>query len=174
MLESLPGPWPHRFLILASVLGAVGVALAAIGAQLLVSAVIAAFTGGLGGGPGFSFKDFFKLLFGSLVFAGGVGLGCFVLRTALKATGSVATDILLAGAALIPLGIALLAGAIVGKIVAALGVAVLIVGFSLTVLVLFTGFTRIGGVKEGPASYLVALTLVIGGAVSWMVGRIFS
>ncbi len=40
MLESLPGPWPHRFLILASVLGAVGVALAAIGAHALADILV--------------------------------------------------------------------------------------------------------------------------------------
>lgn len=143
--------------------------LAAIGVQLLTSAIMGAI---MGMSPPFSFKAFFQILLGGLIFAGGVGLGVFVLRSALKAAGSFATDFLLAGAAVVPLGIGFLAGGVLGKIIALLGLAVFITGFSLSVLVLFTGFTRIGGVKEGPASYLVALALVIGGVVAWIVGKI--
>jgi len=40
MSESLPGPWPNRFLILAGVFGAIGVALAAIGAHALADILV--------------------------------------------------------------------------------------------------------------------------------------
>lgn len=40
MSESLPGPWPNRFLILACVFGAVGVALAAIGAHAFADILV--------------------------------------------------------------------------------------------------------------------------------------
>jgi len=40
MTESLPGPWPYRFLVLASVFGAIGVALAAIGAHALADILV--------------------------------------------------------------------------------------------------------------------------------------
>lgn len=40
MSQSVPGPWPNRFLILASVFGAIGVALAAIGAHALADILV--------------------------------------------------------------------------------------------------------------------------------------
>ena len=40
MSESLPGPWPRRFLVLACVFGAIGVALAAIGAHALADILV--------------------------------------------------------------------------------------------------------------------------------------
>lgn len=145
--------------------------LAAIGGQLILGAIMGAFTGGLGG-PGFQFGAFLKGILWGVIFGGGVALGCFAVRKIFNAAGSIAGDLLLAGAALLPLGIGLFAGGVLGKIIPVLGVILLVIGFSLAILVLFTGFTRVAHVKEGPASYLSALALIIGGAVVWLLGKL--
>lgn len=147
--------------------------LAAIGGQLIMGAIMGALMG-FGGAGGFEFGAFLKGILWGVIFGAGVALGCFVVRKIFNAAGSIAGDLLLAGAALLPLGIALFAGGILGKLMPVLGVILLIIGMSLTVLVLFTGFTRVSGIKEGPASYLSALALIVGGAVIWLIGKLTS
>lgn len=147
--------------------------LAAIGGQLITSAVAGAMMGGFGA-PGFQFTVFLKGILWGVVFGGGVAVGCLVVRKIFNAAGSIAGDLLLAGAAVLPLGVGVFAGGILGKIIPLLGVLVLLVSFSLSILVLFTGFTRVAGIKEGPASYLSALALAMGIAVVWLLAKLTS
>lgn len=48
----------------------------------------------------------------------------------------------------------------------------LLVGLSLTVLVVFTGLARVAGIKEGLASYLVAGVLAAGMLVANLITRL--
>lgn len=147
-----------------------------IGMRFLAGAIMGMFMPGAGAsvGAGFTIGVYFKLFLTGLLFAAGLAVGCYAMRTAFKAAGSIVTDVFLAGAAVLPLGIGFLAGGILGKIHAGLGLGVLMIGFSLTVLVLFTGFSRIAGIKEGSASYAVGVALIIGTVVSGIVLKILS
>ena len=87
--------------------------------------------------------------------------------------GNFAFDIFIGGAALLPVGL----GALVTYLLSLIGISGVIgqlpmlVGFSLMILVIFTGLARVAGLKEGLSSYLVAVVLSVGLLLGYLVGR---
>jgi hypothetical protein len=119
------------------------------------------------------FKGFSILLLTSLGFAAGIAGGNFLARTLFKGQGSIGFDVFSGGAALLPMGLGLLAASLLGMV----GIGGVInsipsmVGACLTVLVLFTGLTRVAQIEEGKASYFVGAILVIGATAAYLVAR---
>jgi len=135
--------------------------------------IISALTGGFGSMGSMGFKGFLLVLFTSLAFGAGVGIGNYLARLAFKGQGAVSFDVFLGGATLLPIGI----GALVSSLLGLIGIGGIIgqlpamVGACLGILVLFTGLNRIAGIKEGPSSYLVAAVLTVGGFCAYLVAR---
>jgi hypothetical protein len=119
------------------------------------------------------FKGFLVLLLTSFGFAAGVAAGNYLTRLALKGQGSLSFDIFSGGASLLPLGLGLLATAILSMvgISGAIGSVPTMIGGCLMVLVLFTGLTRVANINEGPASYSVGAILVVGTIAAYLIGR---
>jgi len=119
------------------------------------------------------FKGFLVSLLASFGFAAGVAGGNFLARLALKGQGSLSFDIFSGGAALLPLGLGLLASSILSVIgiTGAIGSVPTMIGGCLLVLVLFTGLTRVANINEGPASYSVGVILVVGVMAAYLIGR---
>ncbi len=92
----------------------------------------------------------------------GLTLGLFLARTVARGTGALALDIFVAGSALLMVGFAALIGGLLGYQVQML---LTLVALTLAVLVIFTSLTRISGIAEGLAAYLVAGVLVIAALV---------
>jgi hypothetical protein len=134
------------------------------------STIVGSFLPGAGAG---GFRGFLLILLSSFGFAAGVAGGNFAARSVLKGTGNFGFDAFSAGAALLPLGLGFLATAILGVvgISGPIGSVPLIVGMSLLVLVLFTGLTRVAGIKEGPASYVVGFIMVLGSLGAYIFAR---
>lgn len=131
----------------------------------------AALIGGLGI-PGF--KGFLLGLGTTLGMAAGIALGSWLCRLLLRGEGNLAFDIFIGGAALLPIGIGVLVSYLLGVIGIGFPIGALptLIGFSLTILVIFTGLGRIAGIKEGLSSYLVAAVLAAGLSVAYLVARI--
>lgn len=92
----------------------------------------------------------------------GLTLGLFLARSVARGTGALALDIFVAGSALLMVGFAALIGGLLGYQVQML---LTLVALTLAVLVIFTSLTRISGIAEGLAAYLVAGVLVIAALV---------
>lgn len=90
----------------------------------------------------------------------GIALGMFIARKVLRGAGSVAFDVFVAGASLLLIGFATLLGGLLGGTV--FGVLAL-VAFVIAVLVVFTALTRVSGIAEGIAAYVVAGVFVVAG-----------
>lgn len=90
----------------------------------------------------------------------GLALGMFVARKAFRGAGSIAFDAFVAGAALLMVGFAILVGGLLGSTV--FGILILVAGV-IAVLVIFTGLTRVAGISEGVAAYLVAGVFLVAG-----------
>jgi len=152
-----------------------------VGIVFIVVAVICMMVAGggvmsmLGGGFGMSmgFKGFLMGLGITLGVAAGIALGSFLARTVFRGEGNFAFDIFIGGAALLPVGL----GALVTYLLSLIGISGVIgqlpmlVGFSLMILVIFTGLARVAGLKEGLSSYLVAVVLSVGLLLGYLVGR---
>lgn len=123
---------------------------------------------------GFGFKEFAMLLLVSFGFAAGVAAGNYLTRLVFKGQGSLSFDIFSGGAALLPLGLGLLATTIVGLVgvTGSIGSVPSMIGGCLMVLVLFTGLTRVAHINEGPASYSVGAILVVGSIAAYLIGRV--
>ena len=122
----------------------------------------------------FGFKEFAMLLLVSFGFAAGVAAGNYLTRLVFKGQGSLSFDIFSGGAALLPLGLGLLATTIVGLVgvTGSIGSVPSMIGGCLMVLVLFTGLTRVAHINEGPASYSVGAILVVGSIAAYLIGRV--
>lgn len=88
----------------------------------------------------------------------GVCLGLFLARTVARVSGTFALDVFVTGASLLMVGFAALIGGLLGYQVQML---LTLVALTLAVLVIFTSLTRISGIAEGFAAYLVAGVLII-------------
>lgn len=129
------------------------------------------FTGALGIS---GFKAFLLGLGTTLAAVAGIALGSWLCRLLLRGEGNLSFDVFLGGAALLPLGLGVLASYLLSAIGigGVIGQLPLLIGISLTILVLFTGLSRIAGIKEGLASYLVAAVLSCGLFAAYLVGRV--
>ncbi len=152
-----------------------------VGVVFIVVAVILLLIAGGGvfsmlGGGYFSmgFKGFLMGLFIMLGVAAGIAAGSFLSRTIFRGEGNLAFDIFLGGAALLPLAI----GAFLSYLLGVIGISgpigqlPMLVGFSLMILVIFTGLNRVAGLKEGLSSYLVAVVLAVGMLLGYLIGKL--
>ncbi len=152
-----------------------------VGVVFIVVAVICMMIAGggvmsmLGGGFGMSmgFKGFLMGLCITIGVAVGIALGSFLARTVFRGEGNFAFDIFIGGAALLPLGLGVLVSYLLSLIgiSGVIGQLPMLVGFSLMILVIFTGLARVAGLKEGLSSYLVAVVLSVGLLLGYLVGR---
>ncbi len=92
----------------------------------------------------------------------GLTLGVYLARIVLRGNGDIALDVFVAGAALLMVGFAALLGGLLGHQVLQL---LMLVALTLAVLVIYTSLTRISGIAEGIAAYLVAGVFVIAAIV---------
>jgi hypothetical protein len=127
-----------------------------------------------GGALSLGFKGFVIGLGATLGAAAGIAAGSWLSRLLLRGEGNLAFDIFIGGATLLPLGLGTLASYLLGVvgIGGVIGQLPLLVGLSLTVLVVFTGLARVAGIKEGLASYLVAGVLAAGMLVAYLITRV--
>lgn len=153
----------------------VGIVFAVVAVVCLLFAgrgVVGLLMGGIGGVVGF--KGFILALFTTLAGAAGIAAGSLLARMVFRGEGNLAFDVFLGGAALLPIGL----GVLLSYLLAVIGISgpvgqlPALVGLSLTILVIFTGLGRVAGIKEGVASYLVAVVLAIGMLAAWLVGRL--
>ncbi len=103
----------------------------------------------------------FKAFVGGLVFAA-VIIGCFAgARMLFKGTGSLASDVYSAGTSLLPWALCLLIGTIFGP--ANFEIIMLVTLFALTysILMLFTGFSKLASISEGKAALAVPVMLAV-------------
>jgi|CXWL01.1.fsa_nt_gi hypothetical protein len=119
------------------------------------------------------FKGFLMGLGVMLGVAAGIAAGSFLARMIFRGEGNLAFDIFIGGAALLPLGLGALVSYLLGLIGigGVIGQLPMLVGVSLTILVIFTGLARVAGLKEGLSSYLVAVVLSVGILVGYLIGR---
>lgn len=152
-----------------------------VGIVFIVVAVICLLItgGGVGSMFGFGFtssmgfKGFLLGLGVMLGVAAGIAAGSFLARTVFRGEGNLSFDIFLGGAALLPLALGTLGSYLLGLIGigAPIGQLPMLVGFSLMILVIFTGLARVAGLKEGLSSYLVAVVLSVGILAGYLIGR---
>ncbi|GMU42495.1 MAG: hypothetical protein IT479_05215 [Xanthomonadales bacterium] len=126
-----------------------------------------------GGMLSLGFKGFLLGLASTLGCAVGIAAGSWLSRLLFQGQGNLPFDVFIGGATLLPLGLGTLASYLLGVIGigGVIGQLPLLVGGSLAVLVVFTGLARVAGIKEGLASYLVALVLAVGLFVAYLVAR---
>jgi len=126
-----------------------------------------------GGMMSMGFKGFLIGLGTTLGAAVGIAAGSWLSRLIFRGEGSLAFDIFIGGAALLPIGL----GTLVTYLLSVVGIGgpigqlPMLVGMSLMVLVVFTGLARVAGIKEGLASYLVAGVLAVGMLVAYLMAR---
>lgn len=154
--QSLPG---QQALAVGVVFMVVWLLCSLVGASLGVS--------GMGLPFSFSFGDLplsYKLRGLIMVFCVPLGLtlGIYLARIVLRGAGNLALDVFVAGAALLMVGFATLLGGLLGHQVLQL---LMLVALTLAVLVIYTSLTRISGIAEGIAAYLVAGVFVIAAIV---------
>lgn len=140
---------------------ALGVGLVFMGVWLILSILGATFGASLPipwSGVPFSYK--LRAIILLLCIPGGMVLGMFVARMALKGAGSIAFDVFVAGAALLLVGVATFIGGILGGNIFGI---LMLAAFVLCVLVIFTALTRISGIKEGPAAYMTVGVFLVAG-----------
>lgn len=127
-----------------------------------------------GGALSLGFKGFVIGLGATLGAAAGIAAGSWLSRLLLRGEGNLAFDIFIGGATLLPLGLGTLASYLLGVvgISGVIGQLPMLIGLSLTVLVVFTGLARVAGIKEGLASYLVAGVLAAGMLVAYLITRV--
>lgn len=152
-----------------------------VGAVFVVVAVVCLLISGGGvlsmasaGMLSLGFKGFLIGLFTTLGAAAGIAAGSWLSRLVCRGEGNLAFDIFIGGAALLPIGLGTLASYLLGivGISGVIGQLPVLVGFSLCVLVVFTGLARVAGIKEGLASYLVAAVLAAGMLVAYLMARL--
>lgn len=169
------GALPEAYAALAPA-QAIGVgivfAVVAVGCLLVSGGGVLSMVGG--GALSLGFKGFLIGLGATLGAAAGIAAGSWLSRLLLRGEGNLAFDIFIGGATLLPLGLGTLASYLVGVvgIGGVIGQLPLLVGLSLTVLVVFTGLARVAGIKEGLASYLVAGVLAAGMLVANLITRL--
>ena len=107
------------------------------------------------------FGEFLKYLICAFVPFLGMAGAAFVGRKAFRGEGTFAVDAFVSGAALLPFALAVVASGILGfgnvEVIAILGV----FAATLTILMLFTGFTRIAKISERGATLAVPLVLLV-------------
>jgi len=138
--------------IIFALLGALG---SAIGSERMMMMF------GLGLMESNSFMIFLKTFFAMLVLPAAMVAACFGSRKVLSGSGPLAADLFTVGAALTPLGIALLLTSFLGLGNYELSMLLMLFASCYLVLMLFAGLTRLGGLTEKAAAPAVPIVFVI-------------
>lgn len=110
-----------------------------------------------------SFGEYLKLLIiGATPFAA-LAISCFIGQKVGSGSGGVASNLFMSGVALLPFAVLCLCASILGAGNIEILVVLFVIALCLQVMILFAGLTRIGGVTEKAASYLVPTMLIITG-----------
>lgn len=119
--------------------------------------------GAFGGGSGLG--NFLEWVLRFLVLPAAIAGVSYGVRRVLGAPAPLATDILTAGAAVVPMGLSILVAGILG--VTNIEVALILTLFSLSylVLLLFIGLTRLGGISDAAGAPAVPVVLLLSGWV---------
>jgi len=108
-----------------------------------------------------AFTIFVKTLFSMLVLPAAMVGACFGARKVASGSGPLAADLFTVGAALTPLGIALLLTSFLGLGNYELAMFLMLVASTYLVLMLFAGLTRLGGLTEKAAAPAVPIVFVV-------------
>lgn len=116
--------------------------------------------GGLAGMPQWN-ASFLKTALELLVVPAAISVTSLALRKLVGATATIAADIFTAGAALAPLGLALLVAGLLGA--ANVEIALLLLFFAAVylALMLYAGFTSVGGMSDRAAAPAVPATILL-------------
>ncbi len=175
---------PERALIVGIVFGVIFDLCYLIGERLKISSAFAPMNEmlrGMGGRvpnlpagfgeTGVSFGTYVKLLFMGLVpplcAIGGLALG----RAIFKGRGGYQSDVFSSGAAVFPYGLMVLVAGIIGLGNAELGSYLQAFGATLTVLILYSAFTKLREVPEAAATLFVASAVVVDQIVTHLIAR---
>lgn len=151
--------------------------LATIGGALMGGMIMGMVGGMMGGGmgmpgmasPSLPFSAYLKIFVIDLIQAAGLVIGCMVTRMIFKGAGTLASDLYIAGSCLLPAGVGLLAGALLGNLVWWLFLLPVLFGGCYCILMLYAGGMNIGKISEGKAALGVPIALSIMFA-AWYLG----
>lgn len=160
-----------RAQIVGAIFGGVFALAATIAASMMTSLIMGMAAGMMGGGlgmmggggfgTGVPFSVYIRVFFLDVIQFVGLVVGCLVTRMIFKSAGSLASDIYVSGACLLPAGLGILAGALLGNISFVLfGLAVLF-GGCYCLLMLYSGCLNIGKLSEAKASLSVPIAFCI-------------
>lgn len=108
-----------------------------------------------------SVKEFFQLAFVGLVPFVTLTFAGTIARKIFRGQGSLPGDVYTAGACLLPLGFAILAASFLGAANAEVIFALLIFAWTYSILVLYTGCSRISAIPEAGAAPAVPIMLIL-------------
>ena len=115
----------------------------------------------VGYGTESKFGLFIRAFVALLMLPGAMIATSYGIRKVLSGNGPVAADAFTVGSALTPLGIASFITSFLGTSAPELGFMLLIVSMSYMVLILYAGFTRLGGLTEKSAAPSVPIAFII-------------
>lgn len=170
-----------RAQIVGGIFGAVYAVAATIGAVLLFNSIMGMVGMMMGGGmgmgagtPGFgvTFGIIVRMFFIYLVQAAALMVGCLATRMIFKGEGTLASDIYIGGACLLPGAAGVLAGALLGYISFYLLLLPYIFAACYTILMLYSGATKINKLPDIKAALSVPIVLCIAGGVTYIVLRV--
>jgi hypothetical protein len=169
--------------MVGGIFGAVYAVAATIGAFLLFNSIMGLvgmmMGGGMGmgmGGPGIGFGDklgiIIRMFFIYLVQAAALMVGCLATRMIFKGEGDLGSDIYIGGSCLLPGAAGVLAGAILSYISFWLLILPYIFAGCYTIMMLYSGATKISKLPDVKAALSVPIVLCIAGGVTYIVLRI--
>ena len=169
--------------MVGGIFGAVYAVAATIGAFLLFNSLIGLFAmimggGGMGMGMGggipasAKFEMIMKMFFIYLVQAAALMVGCLATRMIFKGEGDLGSDIYIGGSCLLPGAAGVLVGAILSYISFWLLIIPYIFAGCYTIMMLYSGATKISKLPDVKAALSVPVVLCIAGGVTYIVLRI--
>lgn len=172
-----------RAQMVGGIFGVVYAVAATIGAVILFNAIAGIFATMMGGGmgmgagaPGFgvgvTFGIVVRMFFIYLIQAAALMVGCLATRMIFKGEGTLASDIYVGGACLLPGAAGVLSGALLGYISFYLLVLPYIFALCYTILMLYSGATKINKLPDIKAALSVPIVLCIAGGVTYVVLRV--
>jgi hypothetical protein len=174
---------PAQARMVGGIFGAVYAIAATIGAVLLFNALIGLFAmmmgGGMGlgaGAPGFgsgiTFGMVIRMFFVYLIQAASLMAGCLATRMIFGGEGDLGSDIYIGGSCLLPGAVGVLAGAILGYISFWLLILPYIFAGCYTIMMLYSGATKITKLPDVKAALSVPVVLCIAGGITYIVLRV--
>lgn len=162
-----------RAQIVGAIFGAVFALAATIAASMMTSLIMGMMAGAMGGvggmmgggvnpmGGGVPFSVYVRVFVLDVIQFAGLVVGCLVVRMIFKGAGNLASDIYTAGACLLPAGIGILVGALLGNVVWWLFLLPVLFGGCYCILMLNAGSMNIGKMSEGKAALSVPIALCV-------------